>query len=123
MSSREVSKEMNMSSCSFIAWERVMFSIQSVLRTMLGTWTIFMLSIRLKMVKRREICSTTRNSFPEGPTMSTRSPTSYGCLTKRKMQEPRNSWVVTAKTKERERRVVPAVARVVTKLVSWKATF
>jgi hypothetical protein len=54
--------------------------------------------------------------------MSTRSPTSYGCLMKRKMQEPRNSWVVTAKTKERERRVVPAVARVVTKLVSWNAT-
>jgi hypothetical protein len=28
----------------------VMFSIQSVLRIMLGTWTIFMLSIRLKTV-------------------------------------------------------------------------
>jgi hypothetical protein len=41
---------------------------------------------------------------------------------KRKMHEPRNSWVVTAKTNERERRVVPAVARVVTKLVSWNAT-
>jgi hypothetical protein len=38
------------------------------------------------------------------------------------MQEPRNSCVVTAKTKDIERRVVPAVARVVTKLVSWKAT-
>ncbi len=50
MSSSEVSKEMYMSSCSFIAFERVMFSIQSVLRIMLGTWTIFMLSIRLKTV-------------------------------------------------------------------------
>src|SRR6187431_2364774 len=51
--------------------------------------------------------------------MSTRSPTSYGCLTKRKMQEPRNSWVVTAKTKDSERSVVPAVVRVAMKLL-WK---
>jgi hypothetical protein len=119
--SREVSKEMKMSNCSFIALERVMFSIQRLLRTMLGTWTIFILSMRLKTVKSREICSTTKNSF-SGPTISTLSPTSNGCLTKRKIQEARNSWVVAAKTNDRESRVVPAVASVVTKLVSWKAT-
>jgi hypothetical protein len=39
------------------------------------------------------------------------------------MQDPRNSCVVTAKTKERDKRVVPAVASVVTKLVSWNATW
>lgn len=75
MSSREVSKEMNMSSCSFIAFDRVMFSIQRLFNTMLGTWTIFMESMRLKIVKRSEICSTTRYSWV-GPTMSTLSPTS-----------------------------------------------
>lgn len=47
---------------------------------------------------------------------------SKGCLTNRKMQEPRISWQVTEKTKESDRRAVPAVARVVTKEVLRKAT-
>lgn len=38
------------------------------------------------------------------------------------MQEPRNSCVVAAKTKDRERRAVPAVARVVMKVLWKKAT-
>jgi hypothetical protein len=38
------------------------------------------------------------------------------------MHEPRNSCVVTAKTKESERRAVPAVASVVMKLLWKKAT-
>lgn len=40
-------------------------------------------------------------------------------MTKRKMQEPRNSCVVTAKTKDKESSVVPAVVRVAMKLL-WK---
>ena len=50
MSSSEVSKETYMSSCSIMAMERVTFSIQRELSTMLGTCTSFILSIRLKMV-------------------------------------------------------------------------
>jgi hypothetical protein len=34
---------------------------------------------------------------------------SNGCLTKRKMQEPRTSWQVVAKTKDSESRAVPVV--------------
>ena len=37
MSSREVSKEIYMSNCSFMALERVMFSIHKALSIMLGT--------------------------------------------------------------------------------------
>jgi len=38
------------------------------------------------------------------------------------MHDPRNSWVVTANTKESDRRVVPAVANVATKFVFKNAT-
>lgn len=38
------------------------------------------------------------------------------------MQEPRNSCTETAKTKDSDRRVVPAVANVVMKFVFWNAT-
>jgi hypothetical protein len=51
MSSREVSKEINVSDCSFIALERVMFSIQRLLRTILGTWAILILSMSSKAIK------------------------------------------------------------------------
>jgi hypothetical protein len=54
--------------------------------------------------------------------ISTRSPTSKGCLTKRKMQDPRTSAAVAEKTKESDRRAVPAVARVVVKDVLRKPT-
>ena len=77
--------------------------------------------MRTKTVYSSEIFSTMSCSF-SGPTMSTRSPTSYGCLTNRKMQDPKNSWVVTAKTNDSDRRAVPAVASVVMKLLWKKAT-
>ena len=54
--------------------------------------------------------------------MSTRSSTSKGCLTKRKMQEPRTSWAVVAKTKDSDSKAVPAVASVVVKELFKKAT-
>lgn len=54
--------------------------------------------------------------------ISTRSPTSNGCLTNRKMHDPRNSWAVTEKTNERDSSVVPVVVNVVTKLGLKNAT-
>lgn len=56
------------------------------------------------------------------PLMSTRSPTSYGCLTNRKMQEPSTSCVVDANTNDILSRAVPAVAKVVVKEVFKNAT-
>jgi hypothetical protein len=47
---------------------------------------------------------------------------SKGCLTKRKMQEPRISWQVAAKTKDKESRAVAEVAKVVVKLGLMNAT-
>lgn len=64
------------------------------------------------------MCLTTSWSSP----MSTRSSTSKGCLTNRKMQEPRTSWAVVAKTKDSDSKAVPVVARVVVKEVFKKAT-
>ena len=54
--------------------------------------------------------------------MSTRSPTSYGCLTNIKMQEPRTSCAVVANTKDMLTRNVPAVAKVVVKELFRNAT-
>lgn len=45
--------------------------------------------------------------------MSTLSSTSKGCFTKRKIQEPRTSCVLVAKTNDSDNSVVPAVTRVV----------
>jgi hypothetical protein len=47
---------------------------------------------------------------------------SYGCLTKRKMQEARNSWAVAENMKEREMRVEEAVDRMELNPVSKKHT-
>src|SRR3712207_2035691 len=54
--------------------------------------------------------------------MSTRSPTSYGCFTNRKMHDPRISWAVVAKTKDKDSNAAPAVARVVDRFELRKAT-
>jgi hypothetical protein len=43
--------------------------------------------------------------------MSTQSLMSYECLTKRNMQDPRNSWAVTEKIKDSEMSVEDAVER------------
>ncbi len=72
----------------------------------------------LNTVKSSEMCLTTSWSSP----MSTLSSTSKGCLTNRKMQEPRTSWAVVAKTKDNDSKAVPAVASVVVKELFKKAT-
>ena len=85
---------------------------------MLGTCVNLWVVTCLKTVNSSEMCLTTSWSSP----MSTRSKTSNGCLTNRKMQEPRTSWAVVAKTKDSDSRAVPAVASVVVRELFRKAT-
>lgn len=78
--------------------------------------------ILLKLVYKSEIWSTTIWFTPPGPEMSTLSLISYGCLTNRKMQDPRNSCAVAEKTNDRESNAVLVVDKIEWKPVSKKLT-
>ena len=86
--------------------DRERLSIHSVFNTEFGACTMVLSPVRVKTVKSKEISLTKKLS----PLISTRSPTSSGCLTKRKTQDARISCAVTEKTKDMARMVEPRVA-------------
>lgn len=76
------------------------------------TWINSKSFILLKLVYNSDICSTTRELMPSGPEISTRSLISYGCLTNKNIQDPKNSCAVTENTNDNDRSVVLAVDKI-----------